>query len=316
MDALVSIIVPVYNVEKYLVRCLDSLIRQTYSNLEIIIIDDGSFDSSGSICDQYVAKDDRIRVVHKENSGVGFARNSGLDICSGDFVMFVDSDDFISEDAVKVLYNRIMIDDSDIAAGKHVDFFEDGRENDSFCSWMQDEVMKTRDVLLSMNKSQFIPVAPWGKLYKSEIFKEIRYCGFDCGEDLMLYPQILDKCKKVSVVNKTIYYYFQRNNSLYHKQSKKGQINCIEAAINFSKYLGQKRLEQVASTWYLSAINMIYKLKDRKMGVDMLRKYYDWPMEKRLLKGRGLKQRVKRCILCIPLLYEVVSWVKVDLMGR
>lgn len=103
-DDLISVIVPVYNVEKYLHKCINSILNQTYKNLEIILIDDGSTDNSGKICDEYALKDNRIKVIHKENGGLSSARNAGLDICSGDYIGFVDSDDYIAEDMYEYLY--------------------------------------------------------------------------------------------------------------------------------------------------------------------------------------------------------------------
>ena len=104
-NPLISVIVPVYKVEQYLHRCVDSILAQTYTNLEIILIDDGSPDRSGAICDEYAAKDSRIRVIHQKNAGLGAARNAGLDVCSGEYIAFVDSDDTLPEDALEQLIN-------------------------------------------------------------------------------------------------------------------------------------------------------------------------------------------------------------------
>lgn len=316
MAALISIIVPVYKVEKHLARCIDSILTQTYTNLEIILVDDGSPDSCGMICDHYAETDGRIKVLHKENGGVGYARNSGLDICSGDFIMFVDSDDWISTDAVRSLYERIVSDGSDMAVGRHVDFYEDGHTDATFSSWMKDCVMTTKDVLISVKDPVFVPVAPWGKLYKCEIFEKIRYPSLNCGEDLMIYPLILDQCEKISVVDREIYYYFQRSNSLYHSPSKQAMIGNIEAIISFSLYLRNKNFNTSASTWYLSAINQIYILNDRKIGLRVLKQHFDRVSEKKLMKGKGLKQRIKRVILEIPVLFDIAVIAKRWLENR
>ena len=237
MEALISVIVPVYKVEKYLERCIDSILAQTYQNLEVILVDDESPDSSGLICDRYAKEDERIKVIHKENAGPGMARNAGLDICTGDFIMFVDSDDYLSVDAVQVLYERITMDDSDMAVGKHTDVYEDGRKDGAFCSWMKDDILKTKDMLRSIRASKCLPLAPWGKLYKRHIFETIRYNTFMCGEDLMLYPLILDRCGQISVVDREIYFYFQRSNSLVHQKSECAKSDEVIASINFAKYL-------------------------------------------------------------------------------
>lgn len=125
MSDLVSVIVPVYNVEKYLARCLDSIINQTYTNLEIILVDDGSKDSSGQICDEYAAKDQRIKVIHKQNGGLSSARNAGLDIASGSYIEFVDSDDWIDKDTVKENLELIINENSNVVFFNHYQVFDD-----------------------------------------------------------------------------------------------------------------------------------------------------------------------------------------------
>ena len=145
MFALVSVIIPVYKVEKYLDRCVESIVNQTYKNLEIILVDDGSPDNCPRICDAWAEKDDRIKVIHKENAGMGMARNSGLETATGEYLMFVDSDDYLSENAVEVLYERMVVDGSDMAVGKHADVYDDGTINDTFCRWMENSLKKHRN---------------------------------------------------------------------------------------------------------------------------------------------------------------------------
>ena len=122
---LISVIIPVYNVEKYLKRCMDSVLKQTYSNIEIIIVDDGSTDTSGSLCDEYWKKDSRITVFHKENGGLSSARNFGLERVSGNYVCFIDSDDFIHENYISFMYDKIIKNDADICYCKSTKFTDD-----------------------------------------------------------------------------------------------------------------------------------------------------------------------------------------------
>ena len=122
MDKLISIIVPVYNVEKYVAECIESIIKQTYQNLEILLIDDGSTDNSGKICDKYAEKDKRIKIIHKENGGVSSARNLGLDLAQGEYIAFIDSDDFVSNKYIESLYSAIEHKDAEIVLSKYSNY--------------------------------------------------------------------------------------------------------------------------------------------------------------------------------------------------
>ena len=310
MEALISIIIPIYKVEKYLERCIDSVLAQTYQNLEIILVDDGSPDMCGLICDRYAQMDNRIKVIHKENAGLGMARNSGLDICTGEFIMFVDSDDWIGADAVQVLYYRLLQDDSDMAIGKHTDIWEDGRKNGAFCAWMKDGVIETEDMIASIRGSQYLSVSAWGKLYKKELFETLRYSTLKCAEDLMLYPLILDRCERISVVAQEVYYYFQRNDSIVHQKSEQAKKDELIALIHFSKYLWQKNAYYGALHWYLRSIGQIYTLDDRKWGISLFKENFDALMEKKLIKNAGWKYRLKRMALHFPVLFDIYRWTK------
>ena len=125
MNPLISVIVPIYKVEKYLDRCVESLINQTYKNLEIILVDDGSPDNSPAMCDNYAKKDSRIKVVHKKNGGLSDASNVGMSVATGEFISFIDSDDYVSDDFFEVLYNTMITEKSDIVECSVVKFYED-----------------------------------------------------------------------------------------------------------------------------------------------------------------------------------------------
>ena len=126
---LITVIIPIYKVEKYLPKCLDSVLAQTYSNLEIILVDDGSPDNCGAICDEYAARDSRIRVIHKENGGLSSARNSGIDICRGKYISFIDSDDFVSPYFIEMLYRGVHDFNCEIATVEHGVSFMEGKDD-------------------------------------------------------------------------------------------------------------------------------------------------------------------------------------------
>ncbi len=241
---LISVIVPVYNVEKYLSNCLDSIINQTYKNLEIILIDDGSTDKSSNICDKYAKKDRRIKVIHKENGGLSDARNKGLDIASGKFISFVDSDDYINIHMIEDLYNAITINNTKIAMCK-IKITKKTDEN------IKIKHMKLNNIILTDNEiydrlyngSQAEMTTACNKLYKKNIFNNIRYPIGESNEDDAILHLILDKTKKISYIDNTYYYYYQRNESIMHKKNPKAKKS-VEHFITRGEYFLNKGMKK------------------------------------------------------------------------
>lgn len=167
---LISIIVPVYKVEKYLRRCLDSIAAQTYINLEVILVDDGSPDGCGKICDEYAAKDARFRVIHQKNGGLSAARNTGLDACMGNYVMFIDSDDYIAANMCEVLYKNAVQNDAQIVVCGFTFVFEGNKPAIPVCP--PQTVMSGKDATIQCMgpSSNLYSVAVWNKLYKRRLF--------------------------------------------------------------------------------------------------------------------------------------------------
>ncbi|EGS36618.1 glycosyltransferase, group 2 family protein [Limosilactobacillus oris F0423] len=168
----VSVIVPVYNDEKYLADCVDSILHQSYQNLELILIDDGSTDNSAQICEDYRERDDRVRVLHKVNGGVGSSRNAGLAMATGDYILFVDNDDWLADDHIKKLYQHLKASGADIAAANYTEF---RMADQTYRIWISDDDYYERDYSIQewfklqyrgdyYNMSQVFTV-PWGKLY-------------------------------------------------------------------------------------------------------------------------------------------------------
>ena len=220
MESLISVIVPVYNVEKYLNRCIDSIINQTYKNLEIILVDDGSTDSSGKLCDDSKEKDTRIIVIHKINGGLSSARNAGLDIMTGEYVMFVDSDDYISENCVEYLYALILKTKSQIAIGNYA------RTSGSQClvSHVQENVeqISGREALnRQFGKDTVQYVSAWAKLYEAELFKQLRFPEGRLHEDEGTTYKALYFSDSVVVSNSAVYAYYCNPESITKKPKKK-----------------------------------------------------------------------------------------------
>lgn len=215
---LISIIVPVYNVEPYLNKCLDSIVNQTYKKLEIILIDDGSTDNSGLICDEYASKDNRIIVVHQKNKGLSAARNVGLNIAKGDYIAFVDSDDFIEKDMYFTMYNVMNKNYADVCVCNYI-------KNTNFeTKKIYSEIFKIltskqaiKQLLLSytkLRKKPTIEYAVWNKLYRKEIFENVMFPVGKKYEDQFITLLILDKIDKIVWIDADYYNYVQRKNSI------------------------------------------------------------------------------------------------------
>ena len=215
----ISIIVPIYNVEKYLRRCVDSILSQTYQNIEVILVDDGATDSSPSICDEYSEKDKRVRVVHKQNGGLSSARNAGLDIATGEYIGFVDSDDFIEKDMYENLVKEISGDKSSIANCMYVRYYDSGETSPSRVPHTKDEDIEILDFLkeLLLHTGD---VSVCSKLFPKEVIGSIRFPLGKLNEDLIFITEIIENAKKIKFVGQVGYYYYVREGSISAKYGK------------------------------------------------------------------------------------------------
>lgn len=213
---LISVIVPVYNVEKYLSRCIESIMNQTYFQLEIILVNDGSSDSSGRLCDSYKQQDARIIVVHKNNGGLSDARNSGIDIARGNYILFVDSDDYIATNCVERLHNLIREYKADIAMCGHKNFYD---EVDIGLQEAEEIVEYTNmEALTEMLYQKNVYQSAWGKIYKAELFSKIRYPVGYLYEDLLCTYSLFLESKTIVQNKSQLYYYFQRSDSIMKRK--------------------------------------------------------------------------------------------------
>lgn len=231
---LISIIVPVYNVERHLPKCLDSIINQAYKNIEIILIDDGSTDNSGVICDEYKLKDNRINVIHQANHGIGYTRNIGLQNANGKFIGFVDSDDFIDENMFLRLYNEIIKTNADIAccANYRIEFGNEIRITHNNCN---KKFFVNSEVLKSYLKCDFGFVL-WNKLFTSNLIKDIKFPSDKIGEDTKWLVEVFAEAKTVAYTKEPLYYYVKRENSLT-EEMKKYDLNMIQKSLDINKYV-------------------------------------------------------------------------------
>lgn len=218
---LISVIIPVYNVEKYLHRCLDSVIAQTYQNLEIICVDDGSIDESGRICDQYAVRDARIKVIHQENQGLSAARNRGLDAAEGEYIAFVDSDDYILEGMYKKMLDKLLDYSVDLCVCQWQYEFSDGRQvvkrkNIDPTIYGCKSSLEFARFLYMGNYENGVVVAAWNKLYRRALLDKIRFEG-RIHEDDAFNGRIMAKDVSVYVMEEQFYVYAQNGDSLTNK---------------------------------------------------------------------------------------------------
>lgn len=253
---LISIIVPVYKVEKYLNKCVESIVEQTYKNLEIILVDDGSPDNCPAMCDEWAKKDSRIKVIHKKNGGLSSARNAGLDGCTGDYIYFLDSDDYIADNCIEMLFNAIVSDGSDMCIGNLMSVDESGNFVDSYICPKQ-RVLTPEDIFSAYgNGSSVIFVVACGKLYKAKLFSNIRFPENKLHEDEFTFYKVIDLCKAVSVLPDMLYFYVQHGSSIM-ANNRPERLDCIEAYCYQSEYFFDRgytdalnRVRGVSSYWF------------------------------------------------------------------
>lgn len=242
----ISIIVPVYNVEDYIEKCIKSILNQVFTEFELILVDDGSTDNSGKICDKYAEKDNRIIVIHKENGGISSARNIGLNIAKGEYIAFVDSDDYINKNMYHTLYNLIIKTQSDIAMCNYKTISKDEEVNLN-----EDQIINSHDIKCINNiqylnnlygKDKVKYIVMWNKLYKNEIFRKLRFKDSRIEEDEFIIHHVLYLSDKIVYIDKNYYYYMQRNNSIVGSKYNLKRLDKIYALEDRIEFFKEKKL--------------------------------------------------------------------------
>ena len=250
MRKLVSIIVPVYNVEKYLDTCVSSIVKQSYVNIEIILVDDGSTDSSSILCDTWKKKDNRIIVIHKSNGGQSEARNVGLLNASGEFVIFIDSDDYISSDHVEELVTAITNTKSDIVCARAQAFFDNKSSRVEKKEKRNSSSFDGNMAIKKMLYEQGVSSSLWVKIYKRALFESI---GFPVGriyEDLFTVYKLFYRCKKVTIIDKTIYYYRIRIDSTIGKFDSRKNNDLLIASKEIYEFVNKNIPNVISAAEY------------------------------------------------------------------
>lgn len=237
--AKISVIVPVYKVEPYLDKCVSSIVNQTYTNLEIILVDDGSPDNCPAMCEAWAEKDSRIRVIHKTNGGLSDARNAGMTVATGELMAFVDSDDWIAPDMYEYLYQRLTEDNSDIAACGVQMVWEDKKlcrmlTRAGSCVLNQEEAMR------AIIEESWLKQPVWYKLYKTDLIRDILFPMGKCHEDVFWSYQAVGSAKKVSVLDHVGYYYLQRGGSIMGAGYSLKRLDAVEAKVQRCAYIQER----------------------------------------------------------------------------
>lgn len=260
-NALISVIVPIYNVEKYLSQCVNSLINQTYKNLEIILVDDGSLDNSGKICDDFSEIDSRIIVIHKENNGLSSARNAGLKIAKGNFIGFVDSDDWLDENMYEILFKLIKDNDSDISCCK---FFK-AADSEEKVPVIDNEIIQSFNNIDGLNNFYTDlytqTVVAWNKLYKRNLFDNVTYPTGKIHEDEGTTYKLFYKANKITYTNKPLYYYRTTPNSITTRKFNKKRLDILDVydeKIKFIKSINNSGIYSKTLKWYLFTLINCY----------------------------------------------------------
>lgn len=320
----VSIIVPVYNLEKYLPKCIDSILNQTFTNFELILVNDGSTDLSGEICEKYAKEDSRIKVLHKKNGGVASARNVGLEIAKGNYIGFVDNDDFINKYMFEKLYENAVHYSADIVVCDYLEVTDE-----QSCKPMQQDMnykvehytnTEALNQLYTTNNVTF--VVPWNKLYKRHLFKGIKYKVGNSNDDETIAHKLLYYSVRVTYIRTGLYYYIQRKGSqmdsnVFHIK-KFDAVYAFKDREVFFRKINERELHQKALLQYMERFFLYYYMAKKSLTeVNKELKELKYTFDKtliHLLKHKRLSWRQK--FMCVvfsinPSLFDLIK-VKIE----
>ena len=275
---LLNVIVPVYKVENYLDRCVESITAQTYRNLEIILVDDGSPDNCPAMCDAWAAKDSRIKVIHKQNGGLSDARNAGMTIATGEYIAFVDSDDWLNADMYSVLMNAIEQTGADTAG---CSFIRTDGENipEAANGEPGTKVFGNHEIMSELISDRVIKQVVWNKVYRADKIKNVLFEVGKYHEDEFWAYLALSKCERYAAVDFTGYYYFQRTDSIMGEGYSLKRLDAIEAKLrrvefcktNYPELLSKAKLNVLTSCLYHCQLALLHMTgAEKQKAIDFL----------------------------------------------
>jgi glycosyl transferase, family 2/glycosyl transferase family 8 len=315
VDDKITVIVPVYNIENYLNKCLDSLINQTYKNLEIIVVNDGSTDNSGKICQEYAKKDNRIVYIEKENGGLSDARNAGLDRLTGSYVTFVDSDDWIELDYVETLYKKISEYQADIAVGNYYSFNEsEGMfyfhiSGDSYYEKVYDNMSIFENLYESQEMKSFALISACGKLYKASLFDYIRFDKGKLGEDGYMNQKLYLLVQKVVYINQGLYAYRQRSGSITKTWTEKWMhalVDAMSERITLLANMGYPLEKHLAVYRQMLEVSLA---NGQASGLSDTATYKEFEMKRTLLNQLSIQEQKEKKAVVLAANYAYVDQV-------
>lgn len=310
----ISVIVPVYKVEKYIRKCVDSILAQTFIDFELWLVDDGSSDNSGAICDEYAQKDSRVKVIHKKNGGLSDARNAALDVMQGKYVFFVDSDDWISEDALEIMHTALERTGAKVATGNIVSIYEDGTENALYAPVQDEKILVGEEMLTTLLRPN-----AWNRLYDAELFRALRYPVGRLYEDVFTYHKILAQIDRMVLVGRNTYYYLIRGGSIMNSEYNIKFTDIVDAVYDRAKWLdsiGQKKLADETRLFVYSQVAVAYAHLDKRNSSHLkrlreLKRIYDKCYAKMICADDiSKKQKVRLYILKFAPSLHTLLWGK------
>ena len=326
-NPLISVVVPIYKVERYLNACVDSIVNQTYSNLEIILVDDGSPDRCPEICDEYARRDNRIRVIHQENGGLSAARNAGIDIASGDFLTFIDSDDFVAKNYVELLYNGVFKFDADISIATFCTFSKED-ELKIYCNDLpfeeiaKEECFRRYGALKAELSMSFISAC--NKLYKKDLFVSVRFPVGKLYEDAFTTYKLIDKTKKIVFTPTQLYFYRMNPLSILGQPFREKHLEMVEAFRSGFDFFDEKGQNEIASLFIPPMLmreiycwwGVRFVLKNKKKAGDVLNDYKKNCRKLKCKKNVGLSWFILfKVIAFFPWLYMIYRRVSPSYVG-
>ena len=317
---MISVVVPIYKTEKYLSQCVESILNQTYRDFELFLVDDGSPDRCGEICDRYAAQDDRIKVVHQANGGFSAARNAGIDLASGEYLTFVDSDDYLHKEAFEVLLRALVENDADFSMGYYEKVSESGEIIPDPDVVMEGETLSGREAILRTLRNSLLYIVPWNKLYKRELFSDVRFPLGKCHEDNFVFYKIFYKSSKVVRVPRLLYFYRQNPNGFMALGVTLEKSLCfLESMIEGMAFFEKHDLSRVSEDLSPHLMKTFFELRTKFSLVDPVdvERYRAIKKNVRFFLYKYRKRLGLKTLVCFeaPRLFEILSSVKKRIKG-